>query len=377
MVIFDRYILCFFIKVLLVCLISITGLYIVIDVFNNLDEFLGYAREKGSLTAVLADYYGARVPWFFDITSSLLTLIAAMFSVTWLQRTREMTALAAAGISKWRIIRPLVGAAIVVSVLAAVNREVVIPSLRHKLTRNAQDWNGDNARRVKPLRDNQNDIVMNGSFTYAKNQRLEKPRFMLGRSMGDLGRHLMAEDAFYQAAPDGRSGWLLVGVQMPENLDDLPSVAIGGREVILSPHDTPWLKPGQCFVVSGVDFQQLAAGGLWRSFASTPQLIAALRNPSLDLGLDTKVTVHSRVVQPLLDLTLFFLGLPLVLARENRNVFLATGLCLLVVLFFFLVVTVCQGLGARGMFFSPALAAWLPLMILAPTATAIAYPILE
>ena len=40
-------------------LVSITGLYIVIDVFNNLDEFLGYAREKGSLITVLADYYGA------------------------------------------------------------------------------------------------------------------------------------------------------------------------------------------------------------------------------------------------------------------------------------------------------------------------------
>jgi lipopolysaccharide export system permease protein len=195
--------------------------------------------------------------------------------------------------------------------------------------------------------------------------------------VGTLGKHLMADNAYYRTAPDGRRGWLLEGVQTPEDLGEQPSVVIEERAVILSPHDTPWLKPKQCFVVSNLDFRQLAEGSLWRSYASTPQLIAALHNPSLDLGLDTKVTIHSRVVQPLLDLTLFFLGLPLILARENRNVFLAAGRCLLVVLFFFCVVTVCQGLGSRGVFFSPAFAAWLPLIILAPAATAMAYPILE
>jgi len=377
MQIFDRYLLRFFVKVLLVCLISMTGLYIVIDVFNNLDEFLGYARQEGSLAAVLTDYYGARVPWFFDVMSSLLTLIAAMFAVTWLQRTRELTALSAAGISKWRIVRPLIAAAVVVSLLAAVNREVVIPSLRHKLTRNAQDWHGENARRVKPMRDNQNDIVINGSFTYANEDRLEKPRFMLGRSMGAIGRHLLADNAYYKRLETGLGGWLLVGVQLPENLAGLPSLIVDERPLILSPSDTPWLEPDQCFVVSEVDFQKLAVGRLWRRYASTPQLIAALRDPSQNLGLDAKVTIHSRVVQPLLDVTLLFLGLPLVLARENRNVFLAAGLCLLVVLLFFCLVTACQILGSRGYLLTPVLAAWLPLIILAPTATAIAYPVLE
>ena len=32
---------------------------------------------------------------------------------------------------------------------------------------------------------------------------------------------------------------------------------------------------------------------------------------------DVRVTVHSRVVQPILDVTLLFLGLPLVVARGS------------------------------------------------------------
>jgi lipopolysaccharide export system permease protein len=147
--------------------------------------------------------------------------------------------------------------------------------------------------------------------------------------------------------------------------------------VILSPYDTPWLEPDQSFVVSNVDFRQLAGGSQWRKLSSTPELVAGLRNPSLDYGLDAKVTIHSRLVQPLLDMTLFFLGLPLVLSRENRNVFVAVGWCLLVVVFFLLVVTGCQVLGNQGHLLTPALAAWFPLMVFVPSATALSHPIFE
>ena len=51
-------------------------------------------------------------------------------------------------------------------------------------------------------------------------------------------------------------------------------------------------------------------------------------------GADVRVAIHSRVTQPLLDITLLFLGLPLVLSRENRNMYLAIGMCVGVVIAF-------------------------------------------
>ena len=84
MTIFDRYLLRTFCKVLLVSFLSLTGLYVVIDTFNNLEEFLSYANQQGSLLGVLADYYGARVLSFFDRISGLLALLATIFTVTWL-----------------------------------------------------------------------------------------------------------------------------------------------------------------------------------------------------------------------------------------------------------------------------------------------------
>ena len=67
---------------------------------------------KGACCACCSSYYGARVLSFFDRISGLLALIAAIFTITWFQRTNELTAVMAAGISKARIIRPLVVATV-------------------------------------------------------------------------------------------------------------------------------------------------------------------------------------------------------------------------------------------------------------------------
>ena len=96
-------------------------------------------------------------------------------------------------------------------------------------------------------------------------------------------------------------------------------------------------------------------------------MIRALKNRSIYFSPNVRVKIHSRILQPLLDLTLLLLGLPLVAARDNRNVFLAIGICMGLVALFFIVAIACQQLGASCLI-SPALAAWAPLMIFVPAA---------
>ena len=122
----------------------------------------------------------------------------------------------------------------------------------------------------------------------------------------------------------------------------------GERPVIITPPDAPWLNKDQVFVVSGVSFELLAAGSTWRDYASTRELIHELRSPSTDLGADVRVAIHYRFLQPALDVTLLFLGLPLVVTRGNRNPFIAIGVCLAVVSAFMLVVLSCKSLGTSG-----------------------------
>ena len=369
MKIIDRYVLRQFVQTFVICYLSLTGLYIVFDAFTNLEEFLRCADQQGGLLPLMGSHYAYRSIFFFDRTSGLLTLIAAMFTVAWVQRHNEMTALMSAGISRLRVVRPLIVAAIVITLLAAANRELVIPRFRDELARRPQDLVGDVAQELQPRYDNQTDVLLRGRATYGERQRIDKPNFLLPPALDRYGKQLVAEEALFKPPEGDRpGGYLMVEVTKPKELLGQPSLTLGGRRVIITPRDAPgWLRPDQCFVVSDITFEQLIGGRAWRQYSSTRELITGLHNRSLDFGADVRVAIHSRIVQPLMDVTLLFLGLPLVLIRYDRNVFLAMGLCGVVVSIFMLVVIGCQHLGSIYSL-SPALAAWMPLMLFVPLA---------
>ena len=308
---------------------------------------------------------------FFDVLSGLLTLVAAMFTVAWIQRHNELTALLSAGISRLRVVRSVIVAGVAVALLAALSREVVIPQFQSELSRKSQDLTGDVAQTIKPCYDNQTGVLFNGAGTFRDSRRISQPNFTMPWTLDHYGKHLLAADAYYKPPEGGRpGGYLLVDVHEPKNLDGRPSLSYRDQPVLLTRRDAPWLQPNQCFIVSDVTFEQLTGGQAFKQFASTGQLIEGLRNPSMDYGADVRVEVHSRVVKPLLDVTLLMLGLPLVVTRHNRNVFIAIGLGLGVVTIFSLLVITMQYLGSVGLFLTPAQAAWTPLIVFVPVAVA-------
>ena len=61
--------------------------------------------------------------------------------------------------------------------LAAVNREVLLPKVRDKLSRNAQDWLGESAKRLDPRYDFRTKILIGGQHTLAADQSIVNPSF--------------------------------------------------------------------------------------------------------------------------------------------------------------------------------------------------------
>lgn len=376
MLLLDRYLLRQFLVVLAISFCSLAGLYIVADALGHLEEFVTQAGD--SLIATMAEYYGYRTIAFFDRTSGILTLIAAMFTLASFQRHNEMTAVEAAGISKRRIMRPIIIAVAAISVLAAVSRELVIPRFRDKFSRSAQDLAADATKRLEPRYDNQTGVYFRGRQLLTNQQKIEDPNFRMPPELTHYGRDLIGKMATYQPATDDRpAGFHFEEVTQPRGLSDKPSLRLeSGEPVLLTPHDTSWLKGNECFLVSGVEFDQLVDSASWRQYSSTADLIAGLYNRSLDFGADVRVTIHSRLVQPVLDVTLLFLGMPLLLRRGNRNVFVAIGLCLLVVMGVLLIVMGCQYLG-KSILITPVMAVWAPLFLFVPLAAWISEPVWE
>ena len=143
------------------------------------------------------------------------------------------------------------------------------------------------------------------------------------------------------------AGYLMCGVSTPKTILEQPSLSLNNKRVILTPPDAPWLAKDQVFGVSGVSFEFPAAGATWRDYASTRELITmSLRRARARLGRRRPLAIHYRFMQPVLDMTLLFLGLPLVVTRGNRNPFIAIGVCLAVVSGFMLVVLSCKSASA-------------------------------
>ena len=373
----DRYVLWLFIKVLAISFFSLLGLYVVIDLMANFQEFSSYGKTTdGGLVGVLWDYYSPRAFWFFDVTSGLSAMVAGIFAATWMQRTHELTALMAAGLKPARVVRFVWLASIGVSLAAVANREVCLPRVREKLSRNAQDWLGSAAKPCRPMWDLKTNILISGKHTFVGEKRIESPTFsQLPEEFQTWGRQIAAENAWHQAPIDGRpAGFLLRGVRLPANLATLDSASLNGETILFGPKNNSWLKPGECFVASGVSFEQLTVGSQWQEYMSTSELIAGLYNQSIEYGSYVRVTLHKRFVRPLLDVTLIFLGLPLVLSRGQRNLFAAGGYAAALVLAFF-VVSLASHSAGQNYLLSPHLAAWLPLIVFAPIAYVLARPL--
>jgi len=79
------------------------------------------------------------------------------------------------------------------------------------------------------------------------------------------------------------------------------------------------------------------------------------------------VQFHMRLTRPILGILLVVLGLSVILRDQNRNIFVSAGLCLIMCALFFAACLICKALGDQK-FFTPVLAAWLPVLCFGPLA---------
>ena len=281
----DRYILTEFGRVFLICFITFLGLYIVTDFVNNLDELMKYSESQGGLLPTMLNFYGPKVPWFFDLISRIVALVAAVFAITSLQRNNEMAAMMAAGISRWRIVKPLIFGVLLVALIGAANRELLIPQLGTKTTRDARNMAGKESEQFKSQYDHASGIFFDAKGIVPATRTVTEPTLSLPTSLAERGTKLRAATARYLDREGNRPSGLLMDDVV---LDKLPLTSSlkqpTGEVVVYHPSDTPNLKPSQLFVPTDLPFEQLQSGKSWRQHASTFSLIRNANNKSLDSG---------------------------------------------------------------------------------------------
>ena len=102
----DRMLFYTFVRSYFIVWTSILSLYVVVDLFTNIDDFSGRGEGIRSVINHIAGYYGYRISQIFDKLAEVITLLGAMFTVSWMQRNNELLPQLSAGIPTRRVLRP-------------------------------------------------------------------------------------------------------------------------------------------------------------------------------------------------------------------------------------------------------------------------------
>ena len=358
---FDRYLLRSFLHTFGVCFITTFGLMIVIDLLENLDEFLTRNGDRGTpaLLKSIAECYAYQSIFFLDRAGPALTIISLMVLLVWLQRRGELHPLLAAGIPMYRVLAPLIIASTGVYLLLALNQEFVVPQIAHAAyeTRGG----GDATRHdVESFTDHSTRISINGESIRLSNRTIDKASFLLpAPGLVNEITILEASTATFFAARGKRpAGWLLRDVSpLPAELGQ--RLTDSGREVVLLPANSR-----NVFVVSSVTSDQLCQRSSSYSLLSTTELLQRIRCPAFGLVSVHRLVLHfhSRLVQPLLNVIAILIVVPLMVRRESPGIVADSALCGFVLASLFGVVQGSQFLGLSQIV--PAdLAAWIPVVV--------------
>jgi lipopolysaccharide export system permease protein len=354
---FDRYLLGRFLHVFVVLFIATFGLYVIIDGFTNVDEF---QESGGGVLAALArmlGYYSYQSVIFFDLIASTINVLAAMIVFALLLRHKEIHPILAAGIPTYRLVVPIVVGTLCVNAALMVNQEVIIP-------RNAAQLQAPRnpkrtiSRDVQQVRDFSTNILITGDQLFPRDRKMLGAEFVL--PVGEISHELQtlkAPEAFYRHRKGNQpAGWLLRNVS--PRFDDI-SLTDDGRKTVLRPAD-----PADVFIATELSFDQLYKRNTSYRYLSTPELMRRIKNPAIGLisVRGQSQHLHQRLTQPLMNLIMVLLAIPLMVRRESAGLVANFAVCTLVMAVMFGIGQVFLYLG-RVNLIAPDLAAWGPVII--------------
>ena len=349
----DRYMLRSLVVNYLIALSAMLSLYVVLDMFVNMDEFTEHGFPLTTVIGHMAGYYGPHLLLYFSQLSGAITLFACMTSLARMRRANELTAILASGVSLHRIAFPIIAFGIGTTGLLLLDTEVLIPSVAHLLARDHDDADGTRAYTVLFLRDGQGALLSAGNF-HPTTKDLQQLLVLERDDDGDFTAMVEADRATWEPPtvirPTGR--WRLDRGRRIERAQ--------GARVGLGPRE---MRPTTPIEVYETDLSPEAIQGRqtegWIRFLSLSQLGEHKRRAGPNF-MDVIQTIHQRRAQPFVSLVLLLLGLPFFLNRSPSTVLSDSGKCMIACGLCYVVTFVAQSLRPAD---ASALPAWIPIFV--------------
>jgi lipopolysaccharide export system permease protein len=359
MTILDRYLLRALTVNYVIALAVMMSLYIVLDLFFNMDEF---TEEGGSVAGVLVSvvrYYWPNLFLYFAQLSGVITLAACVAALARMRRLNELTAMLASGVSLFRVAAPVIGFGVLTTLLWLVDIEFIVPRVAAQLARSHEDARGERSYGVWFLEDGEDALLSAQQFEPSTNT-LRRMMVLKLDETGTVRSVIEAEEARWEVVDGHPAGghWALSrGVERVRV--DQEDVAFGPGEETRSELVN--------FYESDLDPQsiQQRQSAQWVSFLSSGQLRdLSKRDMTEALAAAVQQARHRRFATPIINLVLLLLGIPFLLDRAPGSILSDLAKCVLLCGTCFAVTFASHSAVSPDSF--SALPSWLPIILFVP-----------
>jgi lipopolysaccharide export system permease protein len=354
--IIDRYVAREFLISYVIALFVVLGLRIILDLFVQFDEFVeakGPEEAPGALKVVgyILDYYGPKTFEFFRDFSGVIILLAAMFSLVRLTRQNELTAVIVSGISLKRVIAPVVLIGVLLNFLMVLDQELILPRYADKLVRSHDEVAQLETMPVW-LQPDQGGALLSAKL-HPQEKKLTELAILL-RQEGQVVAWITADSATWDGFQQR--------YQLSNGLYNIVAAGTSSARETQKPITTyPLENPSNL----PPEYLWLRRQASFKNLMSSADLTALLERQLKEAERKEAVSEkHFRFTDPIINIIMLLLGLPLIVSRERKSakttilfVLFGAGGC-------FVGTFACKLLA--GATLDPLLAAWLPIILFMP-----------
>ncbi|MFA3782964.1 LptF/LptG family permease [Melioribacteraceae bacterium 4301-Me] len=121
--ILDKYLIKQFLRIILFGIVTFSLLFIVIDLMENLDDFI----DQKVPTFIVVKYYAVFLPEIIRLILPIAVLLAALFTSSRMANLNELTAIKSSGVSLYRYMTPFVVTSLMISLIAVYFGGYIVP----------------------------------------------------------------------------------------------------------------------------------------------------------------------------------------------------------------------------------------------------------
>ena len=341
----DKYLIRQFLTILSISLIGILSIFMIVDVVENLDRFI----DASIPVNIIVRYYLYSCPWFINIGLPMAVLISTIFTVGFLSKRNELTAMKSAGISLYRIATPLILSATLISIGSFFFEDQLVTFGNQKRYQIEKEHVVKLRKKTYQARKRNIFFQKSNQFHIAIDRYIEKQKKALGVTIqflenGQLSKRI---DSNWMIWDDKAGLWKAHIYAIREfHPDGFEAKVYSSRgDTLLAIDFFP------------EDISREAISPDERNYVQLKQFIGEL----VDSGVDTtrwQVNLHAKISFAFTNLIVVLFSFPLVASKPKGGLAFGAGMCVFVIFGYYAFIRFGQTLGYKGIM-EPFMSAWL------------------